>query len=44
MNEEAPKGEVQDQDSEANVFLKKIESNMLTEIALQGIPDINKCL
>jgi len=43
MNEEvAPKGEAQDQNSEDDVFLKKIESNMLTEMALRGIPDINK--
>eukprot|EP01018_Ginkgo_biloba_P014837 Gb_33197 [translate_table: standard] len=42
MSEEAPKGEAQDQNSEDDVFLKKIESNMLTEMALRGIPDINK--
>ncbi|KAJ7526580.1 hypothetical protein O6H91_16G013300 [Diphasiastrum complanatum] len=41
MNDEAPKGEVLDQ-SEDDVFLKKIESNMLTEMALRGIPDIQK--
>ncbi|MCO5588461.1 hypothetical protein L7F22_042417 [Adiantum nelumboides] len=41
MNDEAPKGEGADQ-SEDDVFLKRIESNMLTEMALRGIPDINK--
>ena len=42
MNEEGPKGESQDQNSEYDVFLKKIESNMLTKLALRGIPYINK--
>ena len=42
MNEEGPKGESQDQNSEDDVFLKKIESNMLTKMALRGIPHINK--
>eukprot|EP00268_Persea_americana_P050154 TRINITY_DN5435_c0_g1_i2.p1 TRINITY_DN5435_c0_g1~~TRINITY_DN5435_c0_g1_i2.p1 ORF type:complete len:1081 (+),score=199.01 TRINITY_DN5435_c0_g1_i2:183-3425(+) len=42
MNDEGPKGEMQDESSEDDVFLKKIESNMLTEMALRGIPDINK--
>lgn len=42
MNDEAPKGEMQDESAEDDVFLKKIESNMLTEMALRGIPDINK--
>lgn len=42
MNDEAPKGELQDESAEDDVFLKKIESNMLTEMALRGIPDINK--
>ena len=42
MNEEGPKGESQDTNSEEDVFLKKIESNMLTKLALRGIPDINK--
>ena len=42
MNEGGPKGESQDQNSEDDVFFKKIESNMLTEMALRGIPDINK--
>ncbi|KAL6222224.1 hypothetical protein ACLB2K_005616 [Fragaria x ananassa] len=42
MNEETPKGESQDESAEDDVFLKKIESNMLTEMALRGIPDINK--
>ncbi|KAJ0771748.1 putative DNA-directed RNA polymerase [Helianthus annuus] len=36
INDEAPKGELQDED---DVFLKKIESNMLTE---SGIPNINQ--
>ncbi|KAI3900610.1 hypothetical protein MKW92_014885 [Papaver armeniacum] len=38
-DDEAPKG---DESSEDDVFLKKIESNMLTGMALRGIPDINK--
>ncbi|KAJ7944104.1 DNA-directed RNA polymerase subunit [Quillaja saponaria] len=38
MNDEAPKGD----SAEDDVFLKKIESNMLTEMALRGIPEINK--
>ncbi|KAL5713952.1 DNA-directed RNA polymerase [Ranunculus cassubicifolius] len=42
MNDEAPKGEMQDESAEDDVFLKKIESNMLTEMCLRGIPDINK--
>lgn len=42
MNDEAPKGELNDESAEDDVFLKKIESNMLTEMALRGIPDINK--
>ncbi|XP_075488439.1 DNA-directed RNA polymerase II subunit RPB1-like [Primulina tabacum] len=42
MNDEAPKGDVNDESAEDDVFLKKIESNMLTEMALRGIPDINK--
>ncbi|AEE86573.1 DNA-directed RNA polymerase II subunit 1 [Arabidopsis thaliana] len=42
MNDEGPKGELQDESAEDDVFLKKIESNMLTEMALRGIPDINK--
>ncbi|KAL0411767.1 UNVERIFIED_CONTAM: DNA-directed RNA polymerase II subunit RPB1 [Sesamum latifolium] len=42
MNDEAPKGELQDESTEDDVFLKKVESNMLTEMALRGIPDINK--
>lgn len=41
-NDEAPKGEIQDESAEDDVFLKKIEGNMLTEMALRGIPDINK--
>ncbi|KAL3624527.1 DNA-directed RNA polymerase II subunit rpb1 [Castilleja foliolosa] len=42
MNDEAPKGEMTDESAEDDVFLKKIEGNMLTEMALRGIPDINK--
>ncbi|CAH9094797.1 unnamed protein product [Cuscuta epithymum] len=42
MNDEASKGELDDESAEDDVFLKKIESNMLTEMALRGIPDINK--
>ncbi|GKB66051.1 DNA-directed RNA polymerase II subunit 1, partial [Tanacetum coccineum] len=42
MNDEAPKGEWQDESAENDVFLKKFESNMLTEMALRGILDINK--
>ncbi|GJY42852.1 DNA-directed RNA polymerase II subunit 1 [Tanacetum coccineum] len=34
--DEAPKGELQDESDEDDVFLKKIESNMLTEMVLQG--------
>ncbi|GMH06586.1 hypothetical protein Nepgr_008426 [Nepenthes gracilis] len=34
MNEYAPKAELQDED---DVFLKKIESSMLTEMTLKGI-------
>uniref|UniRef100_A0A0E0KYK6 DNA-directed RNA polymerase subunit n=1 Tax=Oryza punctata TaxID=4537 RepID=A0A0E0KYK6_ORYPU len=41
-NDEAQKGEIQDESGEDDVFLKKIESNMLTEMALRGIPGINK--
>ncbi|CAN0918886.1 DNA-directed RNA polymerase II subunit RPB1 [Linum grandiflorum] len=41
MSDEAPKGEL-DSSAEDDVFLKRIESNMLTEMALRGIPDINK--
>ena len=42
MNEGGPKGESQDQNSEDDVFFKKIESNMLTEMALRGVPNIFK--
>ncbi|KAK7289789.1 hypothetical protein RIF29_03733 [Crotalaria pallida] len=42
MNDEAPKEDIQDESAEDDVFLKKIESNMLTEMTLRGIPDINK--
>ncbi|KAL6659840.1 hypothetical protein ACP70R_002669 [Stipagrostis hirtigluma subsp. patula] len=41
-NDEASKEEIQDESAEDDVFLKKIESNMLTEMSLRGIPDINK--
>ena len=44
MNEEGRKGESQDQNSEDDVFFKKIESNMLTKLDLRGIPDINKVI
>ena len=37
MNEEGPKGEVQNENYGDDVFLKRIESNMLTEMALRGI-------
>ncbi|KAJ8498009.1 hypothetical protein OPV22_008561 [Ensete ventricosum] len=42
MNYDAPKGQLQDESAEDDVFLKKIESNMLTKMALRGILDINK--
>ncbi|KAA8532028.1 hypothetical protein F0562_006830 [Nyssa sinensis] len=42
MNDEAPKGDLHAESAEDDVFLKKIESNMLTEMALRGIPGINK--
>ncbi|XP_058185181.1 DNA-directed RNA polymerase II subunit RPB1-like isoform X2 [Rhododendron vialii] len=42
MNDEAPKEDLHDKSAEDDVFLKKIESNMLTEMALRGIPNINK--
>nr|CAB3491643.1 unnamed protein product [Digitaria exilis] len=38
----ASNGDMQDESAEDDVFLKKIESNMLTEMALRGILDINK--
>ena len=41
MNEEGPKGESQENFFEDDVFLKKIESNMLTKMALRGISYIN---
>jgi len=41
-NDEALNGDMKDVSAEDDVFLKKIESNMLTEMALQGIPDIHK--
>ncbi|TVU00263.1 hypothetical protein EJB05_54316 [Eragrostis curvula] len=41
-NDDAGKEEIQDESSEDDLFLKKIESNMLTEMTLRGIPDINK--
>ncbi|GKD39706.1 DNA-directed RNA polymerase II subunit 1 [Tanacetum coccineum] len=34
--------ELQDESAKDDVFLKKIESNMLMEMALRGIPNINK--
>ncbi|GFY88058.1 RNA polymerase II large subunit [Actinidia rufa] len=42
MNDEAPKEGLYDVSAEDDVFLKKIESNMLTEMVLRGIPDIHK--
>ncbi|KAH7850342.1 hypothetical protein Vadar_031346 [Vaccinium darrowii] len=42
MNDEAPNKDLNDKSAEDDVFLKKIESNMLTEMALRGIPNINK--
>ncbi|KAK7395062.1 hypothetical protein VNO78_15604 [Psophocarpus tetragonolobus] len=42
MNDDAPRGEIQDESAEDDVFLKKIETNMLTEMTLRGIPNINK--
>ncbi|WVZ51464.1 hypothetical protein U9M48_002610 [Paspalum notatum var. saurae] len=42
INDDASKGGIIDESAEDDVFLKKIESNMLTEMALQGIPDVNK--
>ncbi|GAB2282886.1 DNA-directed RNA polymerase II subunit rpb1 [Dionaea muscipula] len=42
MNDDAGKGEEEEDSSEDDVFLKKIESNILTEMSLKGIPDINK--
>ena len=42
MNEDGPKWESQDQNSKDDVILKKIESNILTQMALRGIPYINK--
>eukprot|EP00898_Chlorokybus_atmophyticus_P000376 jgi/Chlat1/1339/Chrsp119S01776 len=41
MNDEMGKGE-SSLDSEEDVFLKKIASSMMTEMALRGIPDIRK--
>ncbi|KAG2562256.1 DNA-directed RNA polymerase II subunit RPB1-like [Panicum virgatum] len=41
-NDEALNGDMKDESADDDVFLKKIESNMLTEMALQGIPDIHK--
>ncbi|GFP88230.1 DNA-directed RNA polymerase ii subunit 1 [Phtheirospermum japonicum] len=41
MNDEPPQGVVHDE-AEDDVFLKKIEGCMLTEMALRGVPDINK--
>jgi len=41
VNEEAYKEDA-DNANEDDVFLKRVESNVLTEMALRGIPDINK--
>uniref|UniRef100_K3ZN27 DNA-directed RNA polymerase subunit n=1 Tax=Setaria italica TaxID=4555 RepID=K3ZN27_SETIT len=41
-NDEASNGDMRDESAEDDVFLKKIESNMLTEMALRGIPNISK--
>ncbi|XLU31412.1 hypothetical protein S245_067478, partial [Arachis hypogaea] len=41
VNDEAHRGEIQD-DSADDGFLKRIESNMLTEMTLRGIPGISK--
>jgi DNA-directed RNA polymerase II subunit RPB1 len=41
-NDEASNGDMRVDSAEDDVFLKKIESNMLTEMALRGIPDISK--
>ncbi|MED6135270.1 DNA-directed RNA polymerase II subunit rpb1 [Stylosanthes scabra] len=41
MNDEAHKQEIHD-DSTDDVFLKRIEGNLLTEMTLRGIPGINK--
>jgi hypothetical protein len=40
VKDEDDKGE--DAQSDDAVFLKRVESNMLTELALRGIPDIKK--
>ncbi|KAK3000734.1 hypothetical protein RJ639_022150 [Escallonia herrerae] len=42
MNDEAPNRASKDESAEDDVFLKKIESSILTDLALQGIPGINK--
>ncbi|EES09829.1 hypothetical protein BDA96_05G145200 [Sorghum bicolor] len=42
INDEASRGEILDDSAGDEVFLKKIESNMLAEMSLRGIPDINK--
>ena len=44
MNEEGLKGESQEQNYEYDVFLKKIESNMLTKLALKGFQILIKFL
>ncbi|CAL4887703.1 unnamed protein product [Urochloa decumbens] len=41
-NDEAMNGDMQDESADDDVFLKKVESNMLTEMSLRGILDINK--
>eukprot|EP00850_Spirogloea_muscicola_P018640 SM000173S03009 [mRNA] locus=s173:142606:150701:- [translate_table: standard] len=42
MNEEAAKGDAAAEQADDDVFLKKIESNMLTEMSLRGIEEIRK--
>ena len=42
MNNEAPIGGLNDESAEDDVFVAKIENDMLLEMALQGIPHINK--
>ncbi|CAO2828701.1 unnamed protein product [Amaranthus hypochondriacus] len=42
VNDEAQRGELEADSAEDDVFLKKVAASMLTEMALKGIPDINK--
>ncbi|KNA21792.1 hypothetical protein SOVF_040130 [Spinacia oleracea] len=42
VNDEGQKGDMEDDSAEDDVFLKKVAGSMLTEMALKGIPDINK--